>query len=68
MTKHRYLALLWLCPSLGLLYPTPAGATEVVDQSQPVPSFPQPVHSDLLRAQIFTACQYGRLNRVSRFL
>jgi len=49
----------------GLLYPVSAGAADTLDQSQTVSQSPQTVHSDLQRAQIFTAGMYGSLDRVS---
>lgn len=49
----------------GLLYPVSAGATDTLDQSQTVSQSSQTVHSDLQRAQIFTAGMYGFLDRVS---
>jgi len=46
----------------GLLYPASAGATETLDQWQPVSQSPHTVGYDTQGAQIFTSSVSGELN------
>ncbi len=68
--QHHYLAVLWVCLSVGLLFPALAGATDTLDQSQTVQDTPAVVSYDTQQGQIFTvgAGVYGSLDRVSVYL